>query len=483
VLVTDDEGMLTLSRSTVAAQLTAANADLFVMRLGTTPTLNPSPVTGLARVSEYRATAPEGAGFDAYVQDVGMFLANLYDDGTDTDTDGLTDCEETNGLLITGTVQRPAPFALERDHVAFTDPGDSTSDTDQRVDGDELVRKRFSTNPTAAAAYITLVARGQDTYFVPRTGYPDRADTDGDGLNDFGVGTPPTGRNEPCPGKGGYLDPLRYSSNGSNVSDGVFCAVATAPMPSAREITPDSLAANFGGLVDAGSALLGRSGTVGLCGNASLALRLLAFSGSLGPASCLVDDRSSVGIMYTFEAGQGGALGTTLGALTFSVGTGAIVSNANQSDQLLGFSLCAASSTPAPWRLSANAESCYSLNTDVLIKGGLRLNQLLAYGTTSRSFPDYWITTNASGDHVWSVYAGVSRTIISLGSDPVSFTWSLSVTQNIVGRTYGGSDACRRTASADMRLKMGFITVVPSGTVDALTCLAQLVGTTAKQLA
>lgn len=119
-------------------------------------------------------------------------VATIIDDGTDSDDDGLTDCEEVNGLFTIAqffnpfnseTSNFPAGTA-EATSFMFTSPDNPDSDGDGTVDGVEVERKQLADNPALTAAHPSLVERGLTTYFDQITGRADKFDTDSDGLKD-----------------------------------------------------------------------------------------------------------------------------------------------------------------------------------------------------------------------------------------------------------------------------------------------------------
>lgn len=156
---------------------------------------------------------------------------DIIDDGTDTDGDGLTDCEERTGLFSPAVLFLPAlgvNSPLDTIGVfTYPDPATATSDADGTPDGQEVRRARFADDPELAAAFRVLVEAGRDTYFLLVTGRPDDADTDNDGLVD------PTlpARFETCasaPGSG--PSSFAYDSDDDDVSDGAECTNGTNPL-------------------------------------------------------------------------------------------------------------------------------------------------------------------------------------------------------------------------------------------------------------
>ena len=179
----------------------------------------------------------EGTGAEAFTdldvnEIVGIYeqlAGDIIDDGTDTDGDGLTDCEERNGLFIPARFFNPflnENFDLDDfAELAFTDPETQFTDQDGSSDGVEVERVRFDDDPDIAEAFRVLVDRGRQTYFRAISGYPDRADSDNDGLID------PTfpAESETCASTSAFVSPFDWDSDNDNVSDGVECFNGTDP--------------------------------------------------------------------------------------------------------------------------------------------------------------------------------------------------------------------------------------------------------------
>lgn len=103
----------------------------------------------------------------------------------DSDEDGLTDCEETNGVLLASGLFDAEP-GIE---LFTTDPNDPESEPegeeDGLMDGEELVKLALADNPEIDAAYGFLRDEyGIEHVYVLR-GDPLRFDADTDGLSDF----------------------------------------------------------------------------------------------------------------------------------------------------------------------------------------------------------------------------------------------------------------------------------------------------------
>lgn len=198
-----------------------------------TVALGPGAATGLLQ------RIADGTGGEAFASPDPAQLAGLYqrlvgdiiDDGTDTDGDTLTDCEERNGLFSPVNLFLPnlgidAPLD-DFAEFTFPSPDMDRSDGDGTTDGVEVRRARFADNPAFARAFQVLVDAGRTTYFVQVTGRPDRTDGDNDGLPDATAAA----RTENCfsfPRPG--TSPFDFDSDNDELSDGVECFNGTDPL-------------------------------------------------------------------------------------------------------------------------------------------------------------------------------------------------------------------------------------------------------------
>ena len=119
----------------------------------------------------------------------------IRDDGTDTDGDGLTDCEEENGMLSTWGMfdEHLDPTQNEAfvgDRIVTSDPNDPDTDDDGLTDGEEM-RGLDLSEPlnlrdfeATREEYAFLIEAGITKYFIMRSD-PNDPETDGDGLSDF----------------------------------------------------------------------------------------------------------------------------------------------------------------------------------------------------------------------------------------------------------------------------------------------------------
>jgi hypothetical protein len=138
-------------------------------------------------------SAPSADDLVAAFEEIGEVIR---DDGTDTDGDGLTDCEEENGMLSTwGMFDEHAdptqndPFVGDR--IVTSDPDDPDTDDDGLTDGEEMrgldLEEPLDLRDFDATReeYAFLIQAGITKYFIMRSD-PNDPETDGDGLLDFG---------------------------------------------------------------------------------------------------------------------------------------------------------------------------------------------------------------------------------------------------------------------------------------------------------
>jgi hypothetical protein len=138
-------------------------------------------------------SAPSAADLVAAFAEIGKVIR---DDGTDTDGDSLTDCEEENGMLTTWGMfdehldpTQNEPFVGDR--LVTSDPNDRDTDDDGLTDGEEMRGLNLS-DPldlrdydATIKEYAFLIEAGITKYYIMRSD-PRDTETDGDGLLDFG---------------------------------------------------------------------------------------------------------------------------------------------------------------------------------------------------------------------------------------------------------------------------------------------------------
>ncbi|MEM7341948.1 MAG: hypothetical protein AAF467_25110 [Actinomycetota bacterium] len=113
----------------------------------------------------------------------------IIDDGTDTDGDGLSDCEEVRGMYSTrgfgsqqpspnGPIYQPAP------RLVTSDPAVADTDGDGLTDGQEMgPALDLRDDPDVAATYAFLVDAGVTKVYNPSSD-PNDANSDRDALTD-----------------------------------------------------------------------------------------------------------------------------------------------------------------------------------------------------------------------------------------------------------------------------------------------------------
>lgn len=104
---------------------------------------------------------------------------DLIDDGTDSDGDGLTDCQETNGVITT-QYDNESGFTTR---LVTSNPNTANSDTDELEDGEEFRRVAIDDNPALREEYGFLLDAGVEFVYI-LNGHPTRPDADFDGLLD-----------------------------------------------------------------------------------------------------------------------------------------------------------------------------------------------------------------------------------------------------------------------------------------------------------
>ena len=138
-------------------------------------------------------SAPSAEDLVAAFAEIGEVIR---DDGTDTDGDSLTDCEEENGMLSNWGMfdehldpTQNEPFVGDR--IVTSDPNDRDTDDDGLTDGEEMRGLNLSDPldlrdyPATIDEYAFLIEAGITKYYVMRSD-PRDPETDGDGLLDFG---------------------------------------------------------------------------------------------------------------------------------------------------------------------------------------------------------------------------------------------------------------------------------------------------------
>ena len=125
-------------------------------------------------------------------------VGDLIDDGTDTDSDTLTDCVERNGMFVPITISFPLFGDYDYAHFVTSNPEQAFTDGDGLRDDQEVVEQSLLADPVLAEEYHTLVEQGLTTYYT-MIADPNLEDSDGDGIRDdheLEAGTDPLVRND-----------------------------------------------------------------------------------------------------------------------------------------------------------------------------------------------------------------------------------------------------------------------------------------------
>jgi len=194
LLLTDGVGSYD---NTLTEQARQANIVIHTVGLGssTDPVLLQQIASGTGGTYRHLNSAEELPAMYDEIADL------LIDDGTDSDGDGLTDCEETHGMLVTwgfwDTSIDPQNEPFVGDHRITSDPQDPDTDGDGLTDGEELLGRNANgslgspldlrDNQATVDAYGFLIDAGITKYFIMRSD-PNDTDSDGDSLAEFFLG-------------------------------------------------------------------------------------------------------------------------------------------------------------------------------------------------------------------------------------------------------------------------------------------------------
>ncbi|MEM7341917.1 MAG: vWA domain-containing protein [Actinomycetota bacterium] len=225
VLLSDGQNTGVLDDSFIGV---AANRGTTVYTVGLGATADVALLTRIANGTGGRfINATMAEELSAIYEDL---VTEIIDDGTDSDGDGLTDCEEVNGLFS----PRPSfnwrteeTFLTDDAIYSFTEPDDPDTDGDLSDDGEEVIRRLFADNPDVAADFPELIQQGRTTYFELITGRPDEPDTDFDNLPDPVF---PETREFCLRNPDNRPSPFEYDSDADGVSDEIECANGSNPL-------------------------------------------------------------------------------------------------------------------------------------------------------------------------------------------------------------------------------------------------------------
>lgn len=202
ILLTDGDGSYD---TTLTTQL--ASAGIRVFTIGLTGAVNTTLLQGIANGTSggYKQIATAD-GLNSIFTD---FASVFGDTGKDTDGDGLTDCQEIQGIFISNL-----------GITVITDPNKPDTDGDGLADGSEI------SIPTKTSLSVTTTPWTAIAFSRPDVGY---ADTDSDGISDsdeFRFGTSPLSKDTDGDGLTDYeeifthqTDPVTDDSDGDGLSD------------------------------------------------------------------------------------------------------------------------------------------------------------------------------------------------------------------------------------------------------------------------
>jgi hypothetical protein len=215
VLLTDGQSGYDSALTTQAAE-----AGIVIHTVGLGDGVNAELLQGIADGTggTYRHLTSADQLVDVYT----ALAADFVETGADFDGDGLTDCEERNGMFVPSRLLVPWLFDYSGGRFIRSDWRNPDTDGDGRSDGEELVRRRLADDPDVNATYPFLAAGGISSYFVVDSD-PNKFDTDGDGLDDGREVTvcDPEGPPE-CDGwpfLRGPSDPLKPDTDGDGATD------------------------------------------------------------------------------------------------------------------------------------------------------------------------------------------------------------------------------------------------------------------------
>lgn len=180
ILLTDGDGSYS---SFYADQAAAANITVYTVGLGSA--VNSSVLGDIADRTGGRFIQLTDA--DQLVPLYEQLSGTIFDDGTDTDGDTLTDCVETNGAFVPAVVTRasvfqyyPYSYPAEVDAAYLTlNPFDPDTDFDTYGDGVELELAQLADDPDLATVYAHLLDAGITEYYIEHSNPLDPTDPDG----------------------------------------------------------------------------------------------------------------------------------------------------------------------------------------------------------------------------------------------------------------------------------------------------------------
>lgn len=201
ILLTDGSGSYSSSLTT-----TMADEGIRAFTIGLTGAVNESLLQEIAEKTRGGYKKIDSA--DDLVDVFSDFSTVFGDDGKDDDNDGLTNCQEIQGVYL-----------LNNSSIAQTDPNNPDTDGDGILDGTEV-----------GIPEEAITAAGLSLWFSDAYSDPNHADWDGDGLSDsdeYRASTNPFAKDTDTDGlNDGYeilvefSDPANPDTDGDGLSDG-----------------------------------------------------------------------------------------------------------------------------------------------------------------------------------------------------------------------------------------------------------------------
>lgn len=161
----------------------AANAKVTIFMIGLGSGTDTAVLRGIADGTGGKFLNVADAS--SLVSELRLLAGDIFDDGTDSDGDGITDCEERNGFLMLGPLLAEEGYA----RLVSTNPNNANTDGDGYDDGVEVEveGREFADDPNIREYYQFLIDAGMPYYFKPIVGDPSNPDTDNDGLPEIRV--------------------------------------------------------------------------------------------------------------------------------------------------------------------------------------------------------------------------------------------------------------------------------------------------------
>lgn len=211
ILLTDGKGTYSDDLS-----IEAKNKGIRIFTIGLTGSVDEALLKSIASTTHGVYEQIQNA--NSLVDVFGRFSHVFGDTGVDTDEDGLTDCQETQGIFVTNNGDTP----LSTRKLVFSDPTKFDTDGDGFSDSSEI-GKVVESRSFFDANSIIFVSSAYS--------YPDSNDSDGDGITDPDedrLGTDPLKSDTDSDGLSDYDELVEYftnptdaNSDGDSENDGV----------------------------------------------------------------------------------------------------------------------------------------------------------------------------------------------------------------------------------------------------------------------